>query len=214
MRFVAARRASHASYRSPSPERAVQHGHAVAEHGAEPIDGLRREGDLGHEHDRRPAAALDHLAQQLDVDQRLAAAGDAVEQQGLARLGGDDGVDGGALCVGGHVVRGREHGAGGERIACDDGRFHGRESARDERLHHRGREAELRGEVRDLGVAAHALEDLEQLALSFGAGEGLLAFLQRGQIASQHQEPLRPSGGPRRGRAGEQRRQRRPHHYA
>ena len=40
-------------------QRAVQHGDLVAEHGAEAIDGLRRERDLGHEHDRR-LSPLEH----------------------------------------------------------------------------------------------------------------------------------------------------------
>ena len=51
---------------------------------AKRADGLRRQRDLGHEHDRR-AAALERGAHGAQVDLRLAAAGHAVQQQALAR---------------------------------------------------------------------------------------------------------------------------------
>ena len=60
---------------------AVQHGHVV-EPRAEPVDRLRREADLRHQHDRL-AAEVDHLLDRLDVDLGLAAAGHAVDQQRL-----------------------------------------------------------------------------------------------------------------------------------
>jgi hypothetical protein len=78
-------------------ERGVEHGHAVAEDGLEAPDRLRRQRDLGHEHDRGTALHLHHLAEQFDVDQRLAGAGDAAQQPG-AGIGearrGDQRVDG------------------------------------------------------------------------------------------------------------------------
>ena len=64
---------------------AVQHGH-LAEPQPEPLDRLRRQADLRHQHDRLPPVA-DHLLDRLDVDLRLAAAGDAVEEDGLVAAG-------------------------------------------------------------------------------------------------------------------------------
>ncbi len=58
---------------------AVQHGDG-AEAAAKTLDGLRRETDLRHQHDRLPAVAH-HLFDRLDIDLRLAAAGHAVDQQ-------------------------------------------------------------------------------------------------------------------------------------
>ncbi len=62
-------------------EVAVQHGHA-AEPRAEAIDRLRRQADLGHQHDRLPPE-VDYLLDGLDVDLGLAAAGDAVDEDRL-----------------------------------------------------------------------------------------------------------------------------------
>src|SRR5881227_2531910 len=53
---------------------------AVAEAGAEAAERLRRQCDLGHEHDRRPAA-LDRRRAGLEVDLGLAAPRLAVEQE-------------------------------------------------------------------------------------------------------------------------------------
>ena len=60
----------------------VDHRHGVAEALDEAAGGLRRQRDLGHEHDRRAAARERHL-DGPEVDLGLAAAGDAVEQQRL-----------------------------------------------------------------------------------------------------------------------------------
>src|SRR5258707_15889901 len=57
---------------------AVQHGDAVAELGAEAIHRLGRECDLRHEHDGRAILLDDDATEQLQIDQRLAAPGDAV----------------------------------------------------------------------------------------------------------------------------------------
>ena len=79
----------HLAARNPLPvpmplgiaQMAVQHGH-VAEPRAKPFPRLRRQADLRHQHDRLPAVA-DHFFDRLDVDFRLAAAGDAVNQNRL-----------------------------------------------------------------------------------------------------------------------------------
>ena len=79
-------------------ERRVEHGDAVAEARAEATDGLRREGDLGDEHDYA-AAALERRCSGLEVDLGLPAPRRAVEQD-VAAAGverGDDPLDGLAL---------------------------------------------------------------------------------------------------------------------
>ena len=63
----------------------MQHRHLVAEGAAEPAHRLRREPDLGNQHDGA-APRGQHPAHRLEVDQRLAAAGDAEEQRALARV--------------------------------------------------------------------------------------------------------------------------------
>ena len=60
-------------------ERGVQQRHGVAEARAEPPHGLRRERDLGHEHDHAPPA-LERRGRRAEVDLGLARAGDPVEQ--------------------------------------------------------------------------------------------------------------------------------------
>ena len=81
-------------------EVAVQHGHPL-EPRAEPLQGLRREADFRDQHDRLPAET-DHLLDGLDVDFRLAAAGNPVDQDGLlppAVQGLEDRLEGRLLVV-------------------------------------------------------------------------------------------------------------------
>ena len=61
-------------------ERRVEDRHPVAEARADPADGLRRERDLGHEHDR-PESPLEHRGARLEVHLGLAGARRAVEQE-------------------------------------------------------------------------------------------------------------------------------------
>ncbi len=63
----------------------VQERNRVAEPRAEATDRLRRERDLGHEHDR-PQPALERGRRSLEVDLCLAAPGRAVEQEVAAAL--------------------------------------------------------------------------------------------------------------------------------
>ena len=71
-------------------EPGVKQGHVVAEPRREPGDGLRREGDLGNQHDGA-AAAGQHGLGGRQVHLRLAGSGHAVEQE-LGVLGSVDGV--------------------------------------------------------------------------------------------------------------------------
>ena len=57
----------------------MEHGDAVSEARTEATDGLRREGDLGHEHDDA-ASALECRRSCLEVDLRLPAPCRALEQ--------------------------------------------------------------------------------------------------------------------------------------
>ena len=65
-------------------QRRVKHGDRVPEYVPEPIDRLRRERDLGHEHDGRLSSFANDSLEQLNVHERLAAPGDAVEEKHLA----------------------------------------------------------------------------------------------------------------------------------
>ena len=69
------------------PQRGVQQRDGVAEARLEAADGLRRERDLGHEHDHA-LAALERRGGGAQVDLGLARAGDAVQQVRPARLDG------------------------------------------------------------------------------------------------------------------------------
>ena len=76
----------------------MQHGDAVPEARPEAADGLRRERDLGHEHDDA-AAPLERRRGRLEVHLRLPAPRRALEQD-VAAVGvqrGDDSFDGLAL---------------------------------------------------------------------------------------------------------------------
>ena len=105
---------SRSSRRSASVRSRVQHGDAVAETRTEPAHGLRRERDLGDQHDRS-SPALDRTRARLEVDLRLAGAGWPMQKEmATARPeSGDDPVDRVALCRG-ESLRLR---LAGERIA-------------------------------------------------------------------------------------------------
>ena len=75
---------SRSSRRSASVEPGVEDGDPVAEPGAEAADGLRRQRDLRHEHDRAEPA-LERRGARLQVDLGLAAPGGAVEEERAAR---------------------------------------------------------------------------------------------------------------------------------
>ncbi len=62
------------------PDRRVDERHPRVEVGPEPVDERHREGDLGDEHEHRPAA-FERGGDRLDVDRRLAPARHAVEQE-------------------------------------------------------------------------------------------------------------------------------------
>ena len=98
---------------------AVQDGDAIAEDRAKAVDRLRRERDLGHQNDRRLAALVDHAPQQLDVDQRLAAAGDAVKKKDFTGLAIRRRSDRVALSRRRRMRRGGERESRRERIARD-----------------------------------------------------------------------------------------------
>ena len=77
---------AHSSWRSPARELGVQDGDRVAEARDEARDDLRRQRDLGDEHDHA-AAVGERVRGGPQVDLGLARPGDAVQQQPLARRG-------------------------------------------------------------------------------------------------------------------------------
>jgi hypothetical protein len=166
-------------------ERGVEHRHAVAEHGLEAPDGLRCQRDLGDEHDRRAALPLHHLAQQLDVDERLPRPRDAAQQEGagLRRRGGEEALEDGGLSGGGAQRGGFRRIDRRVRVARDllVGDLH--QPLLRQRADDAAREAEPRGQVRQLGPAAERLQHLPALALARSAGEGPVALAERGELA-------------------------------
>ena len=148
-----ARRRAHSSWRSPGRELRVQDGDRVAEARDEARHDLRGQRDLGDEHDH-PAAVREGLGGGPQVDLGLAGPGDAVQQQPLARRGGDDRAQRRGL-VGGQL-RLLARGADGDvqRRAAHDARGDLDEPAR--------LQAAQRGEV----AAGEARQRREQRALA------------------------------------------------
>ena len=70
----------------------MQDGKPARETHGEAADGLRRERDLGHQDQRLPAGR-EYLVEQRQVDLRLAAPGDAVQEEHLRLLPGDGDTD-------------------------------------------------------------------------------------------------------------------------
>ncbi len=124
-------------------ERGVQHGDRHREALAEAPDELRREPDLRHQHQRALAAPQRSL-DGVQVDLGLAAAGDAVQQEGReTRVRGVDGRNGGGLFFAQRRARAAQQvGAGrfGRRGVGIFGRR--REAARHQRAHRRAPVAE------------------------------------------------------------------------
>ena len=130
----------------------------------EAVGRLRGQGDLGHEDDG-PLPRLDGVLDRLEIDLRLAAAGDAVEEDGTGflpaceALGGslDLGQRGGLLFI--EDERRRFHVIDRlERIARDDAIDDTDEAALLQRLQRGARDAEIAGELRQPRRAAHREE--------------------------------------------------------
>ena len=95
----------------------VQHRYAVAEHGAEAIHCLRREGDLRYQHYGAHPALQHHLPQEFQVHERLAASGDSVQQEGLTGGRTPQRVNGYLLRCCRRVSMFRDRRARGKRVA-------------------------------------------------------------------------------------------------
>ena len=65
----------------------MKHGDSIAERGAKPINGLRRQRDFRNEDDGGLTTLIHDAPQQLDVDESLSAAGDPVQQKDGALFG-------------------------------------------------------------------------------------------------------------------------------
>ena len=71
----------------------VEDGDTIAEGRTKAIHSLRCQRDLGHENDRALASLVHDGAKELDIDERLAASGDAVQQKGLAWMPSTQRID-------------------------------------------------------------------------------------------------------------------------
>ena len=133
---------------------AVEDGDLIAEDGAEAVDGLGGEGDFWDEDDGALLAGFDDGFEEFDVDQCLAAAGDAVEDEDFA--GGALGKlrDGGGLFGRGEVAVGGDFDAAGEGVAVDFFRSDGDEGALFEPFEDGRGAAELVEEMLDGTLAA------------------------------------------------------------
>ncbi len=74
-------------------------------------------------------------------------------------------------------------------------------------MHQAGREAELRRQVTNVGLATKRFDGLEQRALPRRLAEQRIALLKGGDLAGDGRDAARLDGGPRYGGAGERRRQ-------
>ncbi len=165
-------------------ERAVQHRDGVAELGAKAIDGLRRERDLGHEHDRRLSIAQNEPLEKLEVDERLAAAGDPVKEKDVSALAASERHERVSLRRRGLVPPRRGRRTTGKRIARHrlGGQRH--QLALHQRPQDGRRELVPLGEVLDRHGPADRLDQLEQRPLLRLASKGFLALEERRQIVA------------------------------
>src|SRR5687768_9660202 len=176
---------------------------SISENCAKPVDGLRSERDLRNEDDRCLAAPVHDLAEQLDVHQRLSAAGYPVQEEYVARRRVLQRFDCARLRRGRHVGTRRLTHAKREGITVDFLRFDDDEPSLFEGLEHRGRERKLQHEVLNGARSSERLEHLEHRPLLWSPGECLIAVRQRRQVLSQPYHPMRLSRGLRLGSASE-----------
>ena len=160
-------------------EAAVQHRDAVAEDGAEPVHRLRRERDLRDEDDRRLPLLVHHATEELEVDERLAAPGDAVQQRHVPRFRSCEAAERMRLRVAWLVRVRLAQGAREERVACNSLGADLDEATRDQPLEHGRRHAELLGEVLHRRASPERLEQLVGCALLRCAREHPVAIHQR-----------------------------------
>ena len=143
---------------------AVKDGDAIAaigEAGLEAFDGLRSQRDFRHQ-DESGAATLQHTSDGLEIDFGLAAAGDAVQQDGFGLLGGVDGC--GDAGVGSLLfIRECQRLAGKEGLVVERIAFHADFAAGDPARFDQGGE--------NGGGAGHVLADLAEGRLAFATAQ-------------------------------------------
>ena len=138
-------------------EGGMEHRDLIAEDGAESVDRLRCECDLRHEDDRA-LPLRDDVLQQFDVDERLAAAGDAVQERHRAGRGGGQRVDRRALGQCRRVVMRHRTEAIKKRIARQHFLVHAYNAALHDALHHGVGAAELIDQLLDARRATERLQ--------------------------------------------------------
>ena len=163
----------------------------VTEHRPEAIDSLRRERDLRDENDRALAVPAHDLLEDLQVHERLAAPGDAVQQEGGAGGTGEDRVDRSALCLARRDLRRLAGRPARERIARSPLALLAHESPLEQARHHAAGTAQALEEERHRSAPAELLEELVELPLLRCTFERGVTLEERGQFLGDRQQSLR-----------------------
>ena len=180
----------------------MQHRDLVPEHASHPRHRLRREGDFGNEEDR-PTTRRDDAAQDLEIDERLAGPGDAVDENGdVGRRSGDAVHD--APLVGREVGRRRRLQIR-ERVARLRDLGVARQPLRHQPVHRRARELEPFEEMFHGRRPSQRLQCFVRDAALRRARERPLPLEQRRQSPHQRDHPLSGLGWPGRARHAPQR---------
>ena len=154
---------------------AVEHADLVAEPGAEPFHGLRRQRDFRHQHDRFPAFGQ-HFGDGLEIDFSLAAPGYTVEQDHMSFVRFavmqfvPDQFQRGGLFRTGFLRLGRQNIRPLERIAVHPAFFGHHHSVVEQFLQSGHGTSGFPEQLIGRHAAGIAQQDLEQGAAAFGAG--------------------------------------------
>ena len=164
----------------------VEHRHKVAERAPEPSDGLRRERDLGHQHDRA-FSPVQHVPKELHVHQGLAGARDPVQQErpAAASQRTPQPFQGASLVGRGHELRGRPGGPIAKRVHGHGFAFDGDHASLLHPANQVAAEPVLEQDLQRLPSAGF-LKALVRLLLSLGLAEHALHLVQRADLARDH----------------------------
>src|SRR5258706_12883360 len=158
----------------------MEHGDPIAKRRAETIDRLRRERDLGHEHDGALPSPTDDPAQQLDGAECLAAPGNPVQEKHLPLVCARHRVHRGLLRGGWLEPRRRDSAPSRERIALDLLVLDDDVAPLLQCLEYGRRELGLIRKLLNRGPPAQRFYQLEYRALLSRPSEDLVALQKRG----------------------------------
>ncbi len=163
----------------------MEHGDPIAKRRAETIDRLRRERDLGHEHDGGLPSLIHDPAQQLDVDECLAAPGNPVQEKHLPLVCARHRVHRGLLRGGWLEPRRRDSASSRERIALDLLVLDDDVAPLLQCLEYGRRELGLIRKLLNRGPPAQRFYQLEYRALLSRPREDLVALQKRGDVYAE-----------------------------